>query len=265
MDITWKINLFQKSRHWFIFLLRTGIPLAISLSTVGLFYSKGTYVLPKICWLSTESGSLYFFIVPAYLIVLINIIILIALIKVSVARLKPFQSLRKQTEGNGDSDNAAKARQALKNFGVLVPVLGFTWLFGILSINKDTEVFQYLFTISSSLQGLFIFLVHVPLNKKWKDAFAKKYRKIDKGKNSRQTGSESAASSHQVTSNNTAKSSLGSNHELTEVAKTTKENWRWIIVLKELHVDKTINVSSTLHWTRCFFQYVWCIIILSCM
>lgn len=47
MDITWKINLFQKSRHWFIFLLRTGIPLAISLSTVGLFYSKGTYVLPK--------------------------------------------------------------------------------------------------------------------------------------------------------------------------------------------------------------------------
>lgn len=40
----------------------------------------------------------------------INIIILIALIKVSVARLKPFQSLRKQTEGNGDSDNAAKAR-----------------------------------------------------------------------------------------------------------------------------------------------------------
>lgn len=213
----------RSSLPWYL-LFGWGIPLAISLSTVGLFYSKGTYVLPNICWLSTDSGSLYFFIVPAYLIVLINIIILIALIKVSVARLKPFQSLRKQTEDNGDSDNAAKARQALKNFGVLVPVLGFTWLFGILSINKDTEVFQYLFTISSSLQGLFIFLVHVPLNKKWKDAFAKKYRKVDKGKNTRQTGSESAASSHQVTRNNTAKSSLGSNHELTEVAKTTKEN-----------------------------------------
>ena len=50
------------------------------------------------------------------------------------------------------SDIAVVFRQAMKNFGILVPVLGFTWIFGILSINEDTEMFQYLFTISSSLQ-----------------------------------------------------------------------------------------------------------------
>lgn len=66
----------------------------------------------------------------------------------------------------------------------------------------------------------------------WKDAFAKKYRKIDKGKNTRQTGSESAASSHQVTSNNTAKSSLGSNHELTEVKEALS---CLILFIKNIH------------------------------
>lgn len=133
-----------------------------------------------------------------------------------------------------------------------------------------------------NFQGLFIFLVHVPLNKKvsdtvfavpymynlnifnanafyfcflhtcnsmqpsfclevtnltsffqWKDAFAKKYRKVDKGKNTRQTGSESAASSHQVTRNNTAKSSLGSNHELTEVKEALS---CLILFIKNIHL-----------------------------
>lgn len=213
----------RSSLPWYL-LFGWGIPLAISLTTLGLFFSKGTYVLPNICWLSTESGSLYFFIVPAYLIVFNNIIIMIALIKVSVARLEPLKSLHNNTEVYGNSDNAAKARQALKNFSILVPILGFTWLFGVLSINKNTEVFQYLFTISSSLQGLFIFLVHVPLNKKWKDAFAKKFRKADTSRNTRQQTASESASSTQVTSNNTTKSNLGSNHELSEVAKNMKEN-----------------------------------------
>lgn len=213
----------RSSLPWYL-LFGWGIPLAISCTTLGIYFNKSDYFLPNTCWLSTQSGSLYFFIVPAYLVVLINIIIMIALIKVSVARFKPFQSLRKKTQDSGNSDNAAKARQALKNFGILVPVLGFTWLFGVLSINEDTEVFQYLFTICSSLQGLFIFLVHVPLNKKWKDAYAKKFRKADKDKNTRQkTSSESGASS-QLTSNNTTKSSLETNHELKEVTNNTKEN-----------------------------------------
>lgn len=213
----------RSSLPWYL-LFGWGIPLAISLTTLGIFFGKGTYTLPNICWLSTESGSMYFFIVPAYLIVFNNIIIMIALIKVSVARLKPLKSLHKNTEDNGYSDNAAKARHALKNFSILVPILGFTWLFGVLSIDKNTEVFQYLFTICSSLQGFFIFLVHVPLNKKWKDAFAKKFRKADTSRNTRQqTGSESASST-QNTSFNTAKSNLGSNHEPSEVAKNTKEN-----------------------------------------
>lgn len=35
---------------------------------------------------------------------------------------------------------------------VLVPLLGLTWAFGILTINADATVFAWLFTIFNSLQ-----------------------------------------------------------------------------------------------------------------
>ncbi|XP_022293316.1 adhesion G protein-coupled receptor B1-like isoform X2 [Crassostrea virginica] len=163
----------RSSLPWYLS-IGWGLPFVISLMTLGIFVNKN-YFLSNHCWLSVDSGSLYFFIVPAYLIIFLNTLILIALIKVSVTRTKIATN-----RSNEDSSNfSMKARQAMKNFGILVPVLGFTWIFGILSINEDTEMFQYLFTISSSLQGLLIFLVHVPLNKKLRAAFTKKYgRKI---------------------------------------------------------------------------------------
>ena len=35
---------------------------------------------------------------------------------------------------------------------VLLPLLGLTWVFGIMAINKNTIAFQYLFAILNSLQ-----------------------------------------------------------------------------------------------------------------
>ena len=39
----------------------------------------------------------------------------------------------------------------------LIIVFGITWAFGLLVINNDIIVFQYLFCITGSLQGLYIF------------------------------------------------------------------------------------------------------------
>lgn len=62
---------------------------------------------------------------------------------------------------------------------VLLPLLGLTWAFGVLNVNKNTMVFAWLFTIFNSLQvhnssqlcigmnhnyylqGLFLFFFHV--------------------------------------------------------------------------------------------------------
>ena len=58
-----------------------------------------------------------------------------------------------------------KVRTGVKASGVIPPLLGMTWLFGLLSFNSDTVIFKYIFTIFNSLQGLMIFIFHCVLNK----------------------------------------------------------------------------------------------------
>ncbi len=64
----------------------------------------------------------------------------------------------------------------LKGSAVLLPLLGLTWVFGLLVFNRDTIVFKYLFAICNSLQGVMIFVFHVLLNRKvclWLDFWAR--------------------------------------------------------------------------------------------
>lgn len=51
-------------------------------------------------------------------------------------------------------------RSWAKGAVVLVVLLGLTWSFGLLYINKHTIIFAYVFTILNSLQGVFIFSFH---------------------------------------------------------------------------------------------------------
>ena len=58
-----------------------------------------------------------------------------------------------------------KAKAGVKASAVLLPLLGITWLFGILSFSSESIAFKYIFTIFNSLQGLMIFIFHCVLNK----------------------------------------------------------------------------------------------------
>ena len=46
----------------------------------------------------------------------------------------------------------------MKSVAVLLPLLGVSWAFGLLAINKKTIAFQYIFAISNSFQVKIIFL-----------------------------------------------------------------------------------------------------------
>ena len=67
--------------------------------------------------------------------------------------------------------------QARRSFAILV-VLGLTWVFGILAIKDAKLVFQYLFCIFNSLQGLLVFIFYCVLSKdtrrKWKSLWSSK-------------------------------------------------------------------------------------------
>ncbi|XP_020610907.1 adhesion G-protein coupled receptor D1-like isoform X2 [Orbicella faveolata] len=71
--------------------------------------------------------------------------------------IKVLVSLTKVAECNAQQHSV---RSGVKAALVLMPLLGITWVFGLFSVNAKTVVFQYLFAIVNSLQGLFIFAFH---------------------------------------------------------------------------------------------------------
>ena len=79
-----------------------------------------------------------------------------------------FISVMRQMMGTKYMQNKTqveKVRTGVKASGVILPLLGITWLFGLLSFNSDAIIFKYIFTIFNSLQGLMIFIFHCVLNK----------------------------------------------------------------------------------------------------
>ena len=80
--------------------------------------------------------------------------------------------------------------QARRGIAILV-VLGLTWVFGVLAIKDAKLVFQYLFCIFNSLQGLLVFLFHCVLSRdtrqKWKRLFLTRTNAdLSTGRNHRQ-------------------------------------------------------------------------------
>eukprot|EP00058_Branchiostoma_floridae_P027782 XP_002613273.1 hypothetical protein BRAFLDRAFT_68238 [Branchiostoma floridae] len=57
----------------------------------------------------------------------------------------------------------------------LVCILGITWVFGVLYVSRETIVFAYVFTISNSFQGLFIFIFHCLLNETVQDEIERRF------------------------------------------------------------------------------------------
>ena len=48
-------------------------------------------------------------------------------------------------------------RSLMKAAFVLLPVLGITWVIGLLVINEDTVVFVWVFTVLNSLQVSYVY------------------------------------------------------------------------------------------------------------
>ncbi|XP_067676165.1 adhesion G protein-coupled receptor B3-like [Haliotis asinina] len=116
----------------------------ITLGTVKLDGYRGL----KYCWLSTERHVIWAFVGPALFIILVNTFILIL-------------SVRKMlTRKSWDENILSQGKYLARALGVILPIIGITWVLGVFSINRDVVVFQYLFAVCNSLQGLFIFVFH---------------------------------------------------------------------------------------------------------
>ena len=96
---------------------------------------------------------------------------MLVLVGNSIAFVLIFRSIL--TSGNKvtTSQKISRLQRARQGAAILV-LLGLTWLFGVLAINDAKIVFQYLFCIFNSLQGLLVFIFYCVLS----EGNRKKYR-----------------------------------------------------------------------------------------
>ena len=96
------------------------------------------------------SGKAFYVTVvaPAAFIILFNIISLVAI----MFSLKA--SSQKYTT------HALTPKERLRIVTAFLILFGITWIFGFLVINNSMVVFQYLFCIISSIQGLYLFIFY---------------------------------------------------------------------------------------------------------
>ncbi|XP_072443776.1 adhesion G-protein coupled receptor D1 isoform X3 [Chiloscyllium punctatum] len=143
----------EESKHFYYYGIGWGSPLVICIvSVTSAFDSYGN---ADNCWLSIERGAIWAFVAPALFVVVVNVGILIAVTRI-ISRISA-----DNYKIHGDA-NAFKL--TAKAVAVLLPILGISWVCGVLSVNNYAIVFQYIFALFNSFQGFFIFLFHCLLN-----------------------------------------------------------------------------------------------------
>ncbi|XP_064600764.1 adhesion G-protein coupled receptor D1-like [Liolophura sinensis] len=142
------------------------IPVAISVAI-----RTEDYGTKSSCWLSMKHGTIWAFVGPALLVIFINTVILGLVLKVYLT-----------VRINAKKTQLAKIRSSIKAAVVLLPLIGLTWLFGVMTISSSTVVFQYFFALLNSLQGFFIFIFHVALNNDVKESLKKKKEKLSRSR-----------------------------------------------------------------------------------
>eukprot|EP00105_Crassostrea_gigas_P035832 XP_019919980.1 PREDICTED: adhesion G-protein coupled receptor D1-like [Crassostrea gigas] len=139
-----------------------------------------------------------------------------------------------------------KASSGLRTLGTLVPVLGVTWIFGIFAMDQSTDIFQYIFVIANSLQGVFIFVTQVLLNKKVRQGLRNSFQK-------RKTVTTSTGRNNTRTSTtrslflSTTNASMLKNKENATSENTKKSNW--MLAVKE-EVKETPDILQATEWGK---------------
>ncbi|XP_060603674.1 adhesion G protein-coupled receptor L4-like [Ruditapes philippinarum] len=139
----------DNARNTYYLCFGWGLPLVlVIISSVADWEGYGTETS---CWLSIDRKTIWAFIGPAIAVIVVNLVILIMVLRVVI----------KKTDRNSKKD---QMRAAIKAALFLLHLLGLTWIFGLLAVNRRLIVFEYIFATSNSLQGFFVFLFHCALN-----------------------------------------------------------------------------------------------------
>lgn len=130
----------------FGFTLGYGAPLVIVIITIAVTAPNKTYIQTGVCWLNWyQSKALLSFVIPALVIVGINLVIVLVVI---------FKMLRRRSVG--DAVQSAERHVLVviaRTLAVLTPVFGLTWGLGVGTMTSpDDQGIQIAFAFFNSLQ-----------------------------------------------------------------------------------------------------------------
>ncbi|XP_059684951.1 adhesion G protein-coupled receptor F5 [Gavia stellata] len=149
------------------FCLGYGCPFVIAVTTIAVTLPRNNYTRKDVCWLNwKDSKALLAFVIPALIIVAMNLFITaVVIIKI----LRPTI---------GDRSNRQERNslfQIGKSVAILTPLLGLTWGFGLATVIKNSHrAFHILFALLNALQGLFILVFGTLWDKKIQEALLKR-------------------------------------------------------------------------------------------
>ncbi|KAM8778755.1 adhesion G protein-coupled receptor F5 isoform 2-T3 [Rhynchonycteris naso] len=150
------------------FSLGYGCPLVISVITVGATQPREVYTRKNACWLNwDDTKALLAFVIPALTIVVVNMTITFVVIS---------KILRPSIGDKPNKQEKSSLFQITKGIGVLTPLLGLTWGFGLATVFQGSNaVFHIVFTLLNAFQGLFILLFGCLWDQKVQEALLKKF------------------------------------------------------------------------------------------
>ncbi|XP_026879968.2 adhesion G-protein coupled receptor D2 isoform X1 [Electrophorus electricus] len=149
------VNVNEDRRMRFYYILGWGLPVVIV--AVTLTVSLNRYKAEKYCWLNTESNIIWAFVGPVLFVLAVNSVVLCRVVMVTIS------SACRRAKMHAPS-SASKPRPldltwaATRPVLILLPVLGLTWLCGILV--HLSVVLAYLFIVLNAFQGMYIFFVY---------------------------------------------------------------------------------------------------------
>ncbi|KAJ6659504.1 hypothetical protein lerEdw1_018739 [Lerista edwardsae] len=122
----------------------------------------GAYGTHYHCWLSSEKGFIWSFMGPVCVIIVFNTVFFCLVLKI----------LREKLASLNSKVSTLKNTRSLTFKAIAhLFILGLTWCLGLFQFGPLREVMEYLFTLTNSVQGVFIFMVHCLLNKKVREAY----------------------------------------------------------------------------------------------
>ncbi|RDD36400.1 Adhesion G protein-coupled receptor L3, partial [Trichoplax sp. H2] len=133
----------QKTRSHYYHIVGWGMPLVVVGFSVLIRFDG--YGGDERCWLSTKDGLIWAFVGPVIAIISINTIIMVAVIKITVTSTTVLVYQK-------NIENFAGIKSMVKATAILCPLLGLTWILGMIPISGATIVMSYVYVILNSTQ-----------------------------------------------------------------------------------------------------------------